>query len=105
MKRLVLSITIVVLFLVLLFMLCQKAGWAADLSCGEGCVYLAEEPNEPNEPVPEPEVYGFSYILMNEGEEPNDPNVPEPEVCGFCYMMISQGEEPNEPNEPEPESI
>ncbi len=103
MKRLVLSITVVVLFLVLLFLLCQQVGWAAELSCGEGYIYLAEEPNEPNEP--EPEIFSFCYTAINQAEEPNEPNEPEPEVYGFCYMLISQGEEPNEPNEPEPESM
>jgi hypothetical protein len=76
MGRLFLSITIVVLFLMLLFIICQQAGWANDLSCAEGCVYFTEEPNEP---IPEPEVYGFNYILMNVAEEPNEPEEPEPE--------------------------
>lgn len=52
MKRLILNMLVLALFLAGLVMVCEHTGWAAESANGQiNC--LSEDPNEPDEPEPE----------------------------------------------------
>ncbi len=50
MKRLVVNIMFLVLFVVFLLILCERVGWTAEDMSNPACTYLTDDPNDPNDP-------------------------------------------------------
>lgn len=73
---------------------CQSVAWTP--SAGAAVVRVADS-NDPNDPVPGPEMFAVVGLY----DDPNDPNdpVPGPEV----FAIMGRYDDPNDPNNPPPE--
>jgi hypothetical protein len=50
MKKLVVNIMFLVLFVVFLLILCERVGWTAEDMSNPAYTYLTDDPNDPNDP-------------------------------------------------------
>ena len=96
MKRLMLSVAVVVLFLTGLFAMGECATSAVVLANDEFSRNLNDDPNDP-----EPERAVWQAITYLD-EDTQDPNDPEPE-CIFIGTQVNCLDD--DPNDPEPERV
>jgi hypothetical protein len=74
MKKLVVNIMFLVLFVVFLLILCERVGWTAEDMSNPAYTYLTDDPNDPNdpnEPVPEAQFSDrlVSYLSEESSED------------------------------------
>ena len=91
-----------VLLLMLLGMVLVQQHTAKAMCVKVDAIWLADDPNEPSEPVPECFGAAGSQTWLDT-DDPNEPCLPSPEMALGVPSSTWLGDDPNQPSEPSPE--